>query len=390
MEQVCDYSICTGCGVCSSVCPKACISFVEGKKGHLYPKIDPKKCIDCKKCQRTCPALKTQTGIMPTVAYAAFTRNEYDYKTTTSGGAAQVLSQYILDKGGVVYGCAVMPGADVRHIRVTTSNELERLKGSKYVQSNLLDIFPLIKKDVKEGLTVLFIGVPCQVASIISLFGKKPDNLILVDLICHGVPSLASLQNYLNKHIGDLSKIQQLRFRTSSGFQIVASGLEQNFNRKKNIYESVPLAKSPYGDEYYTPFFYGFSYRPSCYKCQYAKPSRISDITIGDFWGLNNNELPSSFPNHQKGISVILPSTAKGNEMISQIKPFLHIAERPVEEAINGNKQLQHPTIRNFRIKIYEVLSPIIGIKEALKLTNIDMRLRRTLRPYIRKNRNIR
>lgn len=385
MEKTCNYNVCTGCGLCSYVCPKSCISFCIGAKGHLFPKIDTMSCIDCKKCVRVCPALNTREEKRPSKAYAAFTKDKRDYLTTTSGGAAQVLSKFIIENNGVVYGCAALPGVQVKHIRVDNISDLELLKGSKYVQSNILDIFPLVKKDIQSGVKVLFIGVPCQVAAILALFNKRPDNLLLVDLICHGVPSLDSLHDYLKKHVGDISKIEFLKFRTSRGFQAVASKSRLGSDTEEIFYESVPLAISPYGDEYYSPFFYGYSYRPSCYQCQFAKPERISDITIGDFWGLRNNELPDSFPVHQKGISVILPVSDKGSDMISSIKAQMYITERPVEEAIEGNKQLQHPTKRNIRIKVYELLSPYFGIKMSFKLTNLDQPLRNILRPYLLK-----
>lgn len=389
MERTCDYDICTGCGACIEVCPKNCISFRKGKKGHLFPKIDTSLCIDCKKCIRVCPALKLFDTNRPSLAYAAMTKSKEDYLTTTSGGAAQVISKYVIENGGVVYGCAALPGVQVKHIRVDNIADLDLLKGSKYVQSNLLGIFPQIKKDVEAGIKVLFIGVPCQVASIISFFKKKPDNLVLVDLICHGVPSLDSLQKYLRHHISDISEIQTIRFRTNLGFQLIASTLDKKNDNESILYESIPLGIDPYGDEYYSPFFYGFSYRPSCYTCKFAKPERISDITIGDFWGLNNKELPQNFPDHKKGISVILPTSSKGIELIEAIKSNVYITERPVEEAIKGNKQLQHPTKRNSRIKIFEMISPLLDVKIAFKLTNIDKPLRTIIRPYLIKIKGI-
>lgn len=389
MEKTCDYSICTGCGVCCEVCPKHCITFVTKEKGHLFPQINVSECIDCKKCERVCPALKNISAVKPENAFAAIAIDREDYLTTTSGGAAQIISKHIILKGGVVYGCAALPGVEIKHIRIDNVDDLNKLKGSKYVQSDMSGIFYSLKKDIEVGLPVLFIGVPCQVAAIKSLFNKQPENLMLVDLICHGVPSHKSLKNYLEKHISNISTIDDLKFRTSRGFQVVASKRRLGSQEKEILYESVPLADNPFGEEYYSPFFYGYSYRPSCYFCHYAKPQRISDITIGDFWGLDESSMPINFPPHKKGISLILPNTEQGARIKSEIEKYMHLAERPVEEAIEGNKQLQQPTTRTLKIKVYEFLSKYIGNNIAFRITNFDMPLRIFLRPYLKKLKNI-
>lgn len=138
MEKVCDYSICTGCGLCASLCPKESISMrVDGILGHVYPKIRQKTCIDCGICVSKCPAQNVPNLEKPAEAYAAWSKEEADYKSSTSGGAASVFSQHIISKGGVVYGCAMLPDIDVRHIRVDNLDGLPKLKGSKYVQTLL-------------------------------------------------------------------------------------------------------------------------------------------------------------------------------------------------------------------------------------------------------------
>ena len=382
MEQVCDYSICTGCAACGSVCPKKCISFIEGKKGHLYPKIDTSICIDCKKCKRTCPALKPNTGQLPQKAFAAFTRNQDDYLTTTSGGAAQVLSLHILNNGGVVYGCALLPGVIIKHIRIEDKKQLELLKGSKYVQSDLTDVYRTIKLDVDSDRPVLFIGTPCQTAAISALFPNKPNNLLLVDLICHGVPSQSSLRNYLKSHITDLSLIHEIKFRINGKYQIKIFGSPIG-SVPTVLYESKPLFDSPYSDRYCSEFFYGFSCRSSCYTCSFAQPQRCSDITIGDFWGLKETGNVLQLPKHKKGISVILPISSKGLETVREIQDKMYIVERPIEEAIKGNKQLQHPTKKTCKIKLYEQLSTYVGDRTAFNIINVEGRIKTLLRPYI-------
>lgn len=381
MEKTCDYNICTGCGVCSTVCPKNCISFKTGDFGHIYPKIDTSVCIDCKKCERVCPAINDSDYNKPIKAYAGVIKNESDYITTTSGGAAQALSILALRNGGVVYGCASLSKAGIAHIRVTDEEKLELLKGSKYVQSKVCGVYNDIVKDVNAGTEVLFIGTPCQCDAVKSLFKTKPENLCLVELICHGVPSQIFLHDYLKKQGCNLGDIDRLWFRTDCGYQIVASRKSQSGSYTP-IYKSIPLWSKGCKDIYYHTFFYGYSYRPSCYTCKYARPERCADITIGDFWGLGAKIPATEIPDHPHGISVVLPCTTKGQKIINQILDIISLYKRPIDEAINGNHQLQHPTAKGVDVKLFSLLRKLIGIKFAF---TISFFIRRTLGFFSRK-----
>lgn len=162
--------------------------------GHLYPAIDNTKCVDCGLCKKVCPSNHQQTKSTPTLAYAGWDKNEDEYKSSTSGGAASALSRYIIRQGGVVYGCEMSLDLDVRHIRVENEEDIIKLKGSKYVQSSIRECLKDIKKELRQGKKVLFIGTPCQVAAVKSVVGNNDSNLYTVDLICHGVPSLNFLE----------------------------------------------------------------------------------------------------------------------------------------------------------------------------------------------------
>ena len=186
-------------------------------KGFLYPKIDADVCIECGLCDKVCPfPIENQIKRDPVTAYAAWSVDREIHLSSSSGGAAYVFSKYIIEKGGVVYGCCA-DGLDIRHIRVDKVEELYKLQGSKYVQSDVRGIFSQIKTDLRNSLNVLFFGTPCQVAGLKNYIKHVPENLYLVDLICHGVPSLQMLQD----HITDITKgriVESISFRKGNNY----------------------------------------------------------------------------------------------------------------------------------------------------------------------------
>lgn len=380
MTEICSKENCSGCGLCIAICSKKAITLQKGKLGHLYPVIDQKKCIDCGLCHKRCPANNTPQLSKPQKAFAAFSKDTNDYKTSTSGAAASVFSNYFIEQGGVVYGCAVCnidnKTIDIKHIRVTTKEELPRLKGSKYVQSRIVEILPLLKEDVKNGKKVLFVGTPCQAAAVRNLFPKVPDNLWIVDIICHGVPSLSVLKKHIRNKTGN-HVVDNVRFREGAKYCI-------SFLSQGNIIYSSDLFKERYKDEYYNSFFDGYTSRDSCNRCKYANPSRVSDVTIGDFWGLGRVEDSSMIKEHDEGISVILPITNKGIELIQSISYKLHIYERKVEEAINGNDQLRVPKALSFRIRLFKKLYTIFPFSTAYKLSITDIRLKLCIKRFLK------
>lgn len=380
MKVICDYKDCTGCGLCAARCPKQCIEMKPGFLGHMYPEIDQEKCIDCKLCQKGCPSLQDIESSYPKKAFAAWSKDEEDYVTSTSGGAASVVSQYVISKGGVVYGCSVLPNIQIAHIRVDNLEALHLLKGSKYVQSQIKGIIPQLRKDVKDGLPVLFIGTPCQVAAIKQLYKTIPDNLYLVDIICHGTPSNKFLKDYIQKDLKiDAARVTNVKFRLPDAYSLCV------FENDKLLYKSNNLWTHRYEDLYMDTFIDGCTSRYSCNTCHYAKPERISDITIGDFWGLGNEVSDKEIPEHKNGISCVLPITEKGMQLVEAIRHSLNIYERPVSEAINGNDQLRAPKAENNEIKRFRTLSHIFSIKRSYQITIWKILLKRTLKRILRK-----
>ena len=380
MRKICDNKICTGCGLCAARCPKHCITMKAGFLGHLFPEIDQNKCIDCGLCQKGCPSLSEIGCGYPRKAYAAWSKGAEDYITSTSGGAASVLSQYVISEGGVVYGCSVLPNVKIAHIRVDKQEDLYKLKGSKYVQSQIVDVIPPLRTDVKEGRKVLFIGTPCQVAAIKQLFKSVPDNLYLVDIICHGTPSNQFLKDYIGENLRiSPEKVTDVKFRTPTAYSL------QVFLQKRILYASPSLWQHRYEDLYMDTFIDGVTSRYSCNICHYAKPQRISDITIGDFWGLGKEVSDKEIPEHKNGISCVLPITDKGMELVDAIKDKLNIYERPVTEAINGNDQLRAPKEEDKDIRRFRLLCHVLSAKHSYQLVNWKIFLKRKIKRILKK-----
>lgn len=347
MEKICDKKECTGCSACYNVCPKKAITMEEEKLGHIYPKIDYEKCINCKLCQKICPSNKNIELRKPTKAYAMKSKNEEIRYRSTSGGAATIFALNVLNKNGVVYGANNIENGRFDFIRINKVEDLEKIKGSKYVQCYINDIFKNVKEDLNNNLQVLFVGTPCQVSGLKSFLCKDYDNLITVDLICHGVPSQRLLMNEIEETVEDVSKIDKVLFRTQekSGYNL-------------NLYEGgkLKISKEMVESCYYKGFMNALFYRESCYNCKYAHQNRVSDITIGDFWGLSKES--KLYKDRQKGVSLLLPITEKGMNFIRECKNDMEIEERNIEEAIEGNSQLRHPSMKprkyNKFVKIYE------------------------------------
>lgn len=326
--MLCEKKDCTGCYSCYNICPKNAIEFKEDEYGYIYPEIN-NNCIKCGLCEKVCPSINNLKFKKPQKAYASWSIDTENRKTSTSGGVASILSQYIIDCGGIVYGAAYCENLNVNHIRVTNKVELLRLKGSKYVQSNIGDSYLKAKKDLDNNKLVLFTGTPCQIAGLLQYLRKEYNNLITLDIVCHGVPSNKMLKEYVKEEIGHID-IDSIQFREGINY-VISFKKDNNIIYRKVIREST----------YFTGFMQSIISRENCYKCKYAKPERISDITIGDFWGLGQ-EKPF---NHdiKDGVSLLLPNTEKGKKLIQDCKENLFIEERDITEAINGNSQLRQP-----------------------------------------------
>ncbi len=341
---------CCGCGACENICPKNAISLNEDEFGYVFPKINSTKCINCNLCKKVCPISNMPKVKYPQKCFAAYAKDKHIHESSTSGGIAAVFSKHVINQSGVVYGAAYCNDT-VKHIRVDNFADLKKLQGSKYVQSYILSTFKNVKNDLNNGKTVLFTGTPCQVAGLKNFLQKDYDNLFTADVICHGVPS----QKYLKDEIG--TGFTNVSFRSKNDFIL------KTFKNEKNVNETQMT-----DSDFYSSFIFGMFYRESCYKCRFAKPERVSDITIGDFWGLGNDS--RLLNDNENGISVVLPITNKGIKLFNNCKEDLIFEERSIEEAVNGNSQLKHPFQKPRSYKKFQKIYLRKGLAVAYKKTN--------------------
>ena len=326
-----DRTRCTGCSACRNICPQDAVSMVRDKAGFAFPAVDGKKCVHCGLCTKTCPVLRPREPKPLPAAFAAWNRDAEVRRDSTSGGAFSALADYTLEGGGVVFGAALDGRQHLRHIACFRKEDLWRLRGAKYVQSDLEDIFREVKKYL-ETRQVLFSGTPCQVDGLYRYLGGRPENLTTCDLVCQGVPSPGvweDMARQIEERRG--RELQTVRFRNKvEGWQ------NSHFTAVygDGTVDTHPLFETEYGRAFGRALFL----RSCCYHCPYACMNRPGDFTLGDLWGLRPDELPEQ---QQKGVSLLLVNTPHGSHIFDQLKlsrqPF------PVERAIAGNPRLASP-----------------------------------------------
>lgn len=332
---ICDLDRCTGCSACLNICPKAAISMVKGVNGHLFPKIDSDKCVGCNLCVSTCPGNFPPEFHTPIASYIATAVDGKEALTSTSSGIASVFSRYIVEHGGAVYGSCGEICQKIQHIRISRSDEVEKLKGSKYVQSAIGDSFSRVQEDLNNGLLVLFIGTPCQVAGLIKYLRKDYDNLYTIDLVCHGVPSQQILNDALKAYLPDTDlEDVTLRFRKKEKGKSLY-GLFAEDKQGKLLYRSVYPE-----NEYITGFLCGLFYRESCYQCHYARKERVSDITVGDYW---DREKRIHLDHAKGGLSMVIINTPAGQKLLTECQPNVNVLAADYAGFIKRNGQLDHP-----------------------------------------------
>ena len=336
MIRITDKAKCCGCTACASICPHDAITMQPDALGFLYPVVDESKCTDCGLCEKVCAFHENydkSQNLPEPLAYAARHKDMREVETSRSGAAFIALSDWVLRLGGVVYGAGYADHFRVVHKRATSKEERDEFKGSKYVQSDLNTVFRQVKKDLKDGLTVLFSGTPCQTSGLASYVGKRlRENLYLVDIVCHGVPGPYLWRDYLaylEKKQG--SRICWVNFRDKQEYGWAAHRETFKFVKKKGG-----------GKMTYTFVFYKhIMFRHSCGVCPFTNTKRPSDITLADFWGWEKS-VPG-FNDDDKGVSLILCNTEKGKQLFEAVKQDMDVVPVKLEDCLQPN--LQHPSI---------------------------------------------
>ena len=335
-----DKKSCTGCRMCEQICPVKAIRMVENNEGFIEPVVDNNKCINCGLCSKRCPQLNNilDENSRTIEVYAAKNKNIEEQKTSSSGGIFSVLSNYVLDKNGKVYGCTLDDNLNIKHIGISNKAELNKIKGSKYVQSNTENTFEEVKEDLRNDKFVLYSGTPCQIAGLKAFLGKEYNNLITVDLVCHGVPSPKLFKAYLKwlENKSD-SKIKTYEFRNK---EKNAWGLTA-----KIVFENgkVKYVKAE-TDPYYKTFLDSKTYREVCYNCKYANENRVGDITLADYWGIEK-EHPEFYD--ENGVSAILINTIKGKEIFEKVRDNIEVEKSTIEKVARKNGNLTHSSKRD-------------------------------------------
>lgn len=356
MLKITDKKDCCGCTACASVCKHGSITLKPDNEGFFYPYVDESKCIDCGLCEIVCPIIKYRK--IPKKAnpqiYGAVNKNYKQYMNSASGGIYILLAEYIISIGGVVCGAAYGKDWDVYHDFAENIVDCSLFQSSKYTQSDIRGIYLKIKTLLKNGRTVLFTGTPCQVAGLKGFLRKDYDNLLCIDLICHGVPSPRLYRDYLD-FISQGKKISRINFKHKS-VNKPKTYLRVDFFDGTNMQECL---KTNVWDRLY---FGHCAIRPSCHDCQFAHFNRVGDITIGDFWGIRKY-----YPNfHPKDCpSLVFVNNIKGQTLFDIICSNLDIIHCTQNEVLQP--QLHEPTKQSPHRKLFWKQYELYGFSKIVK-----------------------
>lgn len=325
---------CCGCAACLNICPKDAISMIEDEAGFMYPKVQADLCINCGMCSKVC--LFNQRSSDETrepMVYAGVINDREALEKSSSGGVFSALANAVFQKGGVVFGAAWGEDFSLSHIAAHNAAELERLRGSKYVQSAVGTTFREAKALLDAGQFVCYSGTPCQISGLKAYLRKDYENLLTIDIICHGVPSLKMLQDDLRYVSGKaLDELSDVKFRDKSyGWGVKGSLTADNKKMKYNA------GTSPY----YFYFLKGEVYRESCYNCRFPSEKRQGDITLGDYWGIRGElikRLGDIDPD--RGVSCVLVNSQKGEKWLDLAKGSLSLAASNLTSVKKRNTQL--------------------------------------------------
>jgi len=338
-----DKNLCCGCRGCEQICPNNCITMKQDQEGFIYPIIDRENCINCGLCEKVCPirddGYNNINAFNEPIVYAAYHKDEGIVEKSTSGGAFTSIVQAFCDEDYVIFGASFDENLVVQHTFVTDKSDINKFRGSKYIQSDMGDCFEKARKFLNEGKKVLFTGTPCQIAGLNTFLGKDYNNLLCVDMVCHGVPSPKVFELY-KKHLSQKYKqaVKSIDFRDKSKKNWTFPYMTISFKGGKKV-------QGTHSDnDFITGFYKSYYIRPVCHSCHFTKIPRVSDITIADFWGIE--DIKPKFYN-KKGTSLILINTESGINVSNNMTQYLIWEIANINDAIKYNPQLNRPADLN-------------------------------------------
>lgn len=342
---------CCGCTACFSVCNRRAITMKEDAMGFKYPVVNKKLCNNCGLCEKVCQFNENYDQSLQyekPFAYAVRHKNMKEIESSRSGAAFVALSDWIIENGGFVYGVGFSGHFVATHKKASQKSERDEFKGSKYVQSDLGNIFAQIKKDLQDGYIVMFSGTGCQCAGLNSYVGKKlRQNLYLVDIVCHGVPSPKVWEKYLKskeKKYGETAKAVSFRDKSEKGW--------------RDHWESITFPSGKiYSKDYTNVFYKHICLRPSCGNCHFCNLHRPSDATLADYWGFERTS--ADFNADDKGCSLLLINTQKGEDLFNIVKNDINYIEASLPNVMQGH--LKEPSKLHPYSKLFASLFPICG-----------------------------
>lgn len=352
MIKITNKSECSGCSACKNICPRNCITMVEDDKGFKYPKVNNSFCIKCGLCKKVCPIInKTKEDKSLPLAYAAINKNQEIRNESSSGGVFSTIAEYIINNNGVVFGATFNKEFLVEHIKVEDIISLSKLRGSKYIQSEIKRAYKEVQKILNENRLVLFTGTPCQIEGLKSYLQKDYDNLYTQDLICHGVPSKKVWKKYLE----DIKKQEKCNFDSIS-FRNKANKGWSNY-QLLFVHDNIKKYIDHEKDIFMNIFLSDIALRDSCYDCKFKKKHRYSDITLADFWGINN-VIPEM--NDEKGTSLVIVNSKKGEYLLERIRDNMVLKQVDFEVSIENNRSMvKSPSKHKYREEFFEDLEKL-------------------------------
>ena len=358
MIEIKDKTKCCGCSACSHRCPKHCITMEFDSEGCEYPVVDTEQCINCGLCEKVCPVLNVEPDIpKPQCAFLVQHNDDEILAQSTSGGAFTALAQAVIEKGGIVFGAGYLRGDQLRraegapgrlkvgHFGIDHTDELWRFRNSKYVQSVVGFAYPEVKRELKTGREVLFIGTPCQCEGLLCYLDGKPSNLRVADFVCRANPARAVFARqleWLDAKTGKQGDTVLFRDKTRFGYRY--SNMREL--EGETLSSDVLYSEGVETDPYLRAFFADLSDRPICYKCPFKKRYRVTDLTCWDFFDVYR--LSKEFDDN-RGVTRVLVHNDSGMGLLDRAAEFIRMQEVDPEAAVEGVRELTKPVVLNPR-----------------------------------------